>query len=521
MESLAGVSAGMTVRLAFALATAVVLGAWLYRMRTTQHCGRFDAALRAIVLALCAFWSATWLLLALLRLSSPYELEWCGGAMRDMAARALNGQSLYVAPGPAWFPYEYPPLYLWVSAALMRIAGGAVSFAPMRLVSIASTLGSAALLAWWVRRLSSSRTWGLIAAGLFLASYRFTGAWYDVERLDMLFLFLSLGGICLLQRAEEKDSIGWACAAAVAHLLAFLTKQQAILFIVAGMGALVWQRKWRSLAVYTSSAIALCIGSVGVMNAATGGWFSYYCFRVPMANGIRANLARTYVLTDLPLFAPALAILFAAGNGYRAKAPATDVSLLWWMTGAGVLGSLISRAHWGGDRNVLITGYVFLGAAACVPAGRWSAAYPGVRAPLFVLVLAQLLTLTYRPAAQLPRAQGRAAGDRYAALIRTLEKDGLVLSLDHGSFTTTQHFHLMALLDVMQTQKGLPSTLLEAVQTHRFAAIVVDAKPENEGYLGVIAREYRHVENMRITNTWVVTGFPTPSPARSVWVLRP
>jgi hypothetical protein len=78
----------------------------------------------------------------------------------------------------------------------------------------------------------------------------------------------------------------------------------------------------------------------------------------------------------------------------------------------------------------------------------------------------------------------------------------------------------MGLLDVLHTEKGLPPALLEAVRSHYYAAIVMDARPETEGYLGAFAREYPHAENVGISDTWIVTGFPTPSPSRSVWVLR-
>jgi hypothetical protein len=514
MDSLVGVSAGMTTRLAFAVIAAAGIGFWLWRCKEGGD-NRWAAQLRLAALALGGFWSATWIVLALIRLRYPFELEWCGGAMRDMAARAMHGEPMYVAPGGGWFPYEYPPLYLWLSGWGMRLIG-TVSFAPMRLLSIASTIGSATLIGWWVRRLAGSRTWGLIAAGIFLASYRFTGAWYDVERLDMLFLFLSLAGICMLQRADETDSAPWAAAAAAAHLLAFLTKQQAVLFVVGGIAALAVLKKGRLLAVYGFASVLLCLGSVAALNRATDGWFGYYCFRVPMANGIRLNLARTYLFADLPLFAPTIAIIMLTLARKRSE-PST---LLWSMTAMGMLGSLLSRAHWGGDQNVLMTGYVFLGIAACALAGQLSAASPSARAPLFALVLAQLLVVTYRPAAQLPRTSGLAAGERYSALIHDLEREGEVLSLDHGGFTTSPHFHLMGLLDVMQTEKGLPTNLLDSIRSHRYSSVVMDAKPENEGYLGVIASEYPRMENVGIGDTWVVTGFPTPSPGRTVWVLR-
>ena len=240
-----------------------------------------------------------------------------------------------------------------------------------------------------------------------------------------------------------------------------------------------------------------------------------------MANGIRAYLARMYLTTDLPLFAPMI-VLLAVGMLRRGEdRRLREDALLWCSVGMGLLGSFLSRAHWGGDQNVLMTGYVLIGTGACVVAGRWSRVRPRAAAPLFGLVVAQLLVLSYRPGAQLPRPENREAGDRYATLIRSLEREGPVLSLDHGAFTSTPRFHLMGLLDVAHTEKGLPKPLLEALRSREYAAIVMDAKPETVGEMGEFARDYTRIENVGITESWVVTGFPTPSEGRSVWVLRP
>src|SRR5262249_50301070 len=164
-------SGGMTVRLIGAVLAALLCLLW-WRSRPAESVaplpdgssrpgaapflpaqardGRMVSLLRSAVLLLSLFWAAAWLVLALLRLRYPFELEWIGGAMRDHCEQVLTGKPLYVPPGPDWFPYEYPPLYFWVSALLMRCAGG-VSFAAMRLVSILSTLGCAYLLFRWVR----------------------------------------------------------------------------------------------------------------------------------------------------------------------------------------------------------------------------------------------------------------------------------------------------------------------------------------------------------------------------------
>ncbi len=542
------VSAGMVVRLAWAVLSAILGACLLWRgcdrveMPTALTWGR---ALCRLTLGISAFWAVIWLALALIRLPYPYELEWIGGAMRDHCERVIAGKPLYVAPGADWFPYEYPPLYFWVSALLVRVTGCG-TFVAMRAVSILSTLGCAVLLFLWVCRAigrsgrdGSQRAgsiWGWIAAGLFLATYRFTGAWYDAERLDMLFLCLSLLGIYFLVCATEEVAEGstprrrlaCVCLSALAFSLAFLTKQQAVLFIVGGGAALLWRREGRFLLPFALTTVLLCGGAVLGLNAATQGWFGYYCFHVPLANGVRLDLAKQYFVGDLPLYAPLIALLVVLLLAQRSTAEAgprsrlSEHAVLITMTAMGLLGSLLSRAHWGGDQNVLMAGYIVLAAAACIVAGRWARTRSESAAlPLYALMLAQFLTLFYRPDLQIPHAANRAAGEAYAQSIQRLEREGEVLCLDHGAQTTPRHFQMMGLLDVLNTEKRLPPALVAALKAHRYAAIVTDAPLDPKGAFGVLLEYYAPSECLHLTTTWVVTGFPTPSPDRPVWVLRP
>jgi len=467
--------------------------------------------------------------------------------MHDHCERVLAGQPLYVPPGADWFPYEYPPLYFWVSALVVRITG-CPAFAAMRAVSILSTLGCAYLLSLWVRRSitrpdhddsrKSGTIWGWIAAGIFLATYRFTRAWYDAERLDMLFLCLSLLGIYLLVCATDeaaknpvgKQRMAYVCLSGLAFSLAFLTKQQAVLFMIGGGAALLWRREGRLLVPFALTALLLCAGAVVALNASTQGWFGFYCFHVPLANGIQLHLATKYFVEDLPLYAPLIALLIVplwvqrhrAEPESRADRGVAANAVLIAMTGMGLLGSLISRAHWGGDQNVLMAGFIVLDVAACIAAGRWALrGSKAVTVPLYALLLAQFVTLVYRPDLQLPHAANREAGEYYSARIHGLEREGEVLCLDHGGMTLPRHFQRMALLDVLNSEKRMPPAFVAALKAHRYAAIVTDEPLDPAGKFAVVLESYRQAESLHLTTPWVVTGFPTPSPGRAVWVYRP
>ena len=73
-----------------------------------------------------------------------------------------------------------------------------------------------------------------------------------------------------------------------------------MLFLFGSATALAWSRRWRDLALFCALSALLCLGSVALLNHATQDWFGYYCFKVPMANGVRLDLALAYFLVDMP-----------------------------------------------------------------------------------------------------------------------------------------------------------------------------------------------------------------------------
>ncbi len=122
------------------------------------------------------------------RVSYPYPLEWCEGAIVVQIHRVLAGQHLYVEPSLEFTSYIYPPLYYYVSA-LPALVFGTGHFAP-RLVSLLSILGCFVLLGRWVRDETDDPIAGLAAVGLLSATYQLTGYWFELARVDAFFLLL-------------------------------------------------------------------------------------------------------------------------------------------------------------------------------------------------------------------------------------------------------------------------------------------------------------------------------------------
>jgi len=101
---------------------------------------RWDAPgavrLGAALLGLAAI--ATYLVIALFRLSYPFPLEYLESNSLVEVQRILTGHALYAAPTAGYVPDGYPPLYFATSAAAASMLG--LSYLPLRLVSLVSSL---------------------------------------------------------------------------------------------------------------------------------------------------------------------------------------------------------------------------------------------------------------------------------------------------------------------------------------------------------------------------------------------
>ena len=125
------------------------------------------ARLAAALLGLAAI--VTYLVIALFRLSYPFPLEYLESNSLVEVQRILTGHALYAAPTVSYVPDGYPPLYFATSAAAASVLG--LSYLPLRLVSLVSSLVCFAILARLVQRETTSAAAGIAAAGLLAATY--------------------------------------------------------------------------------------------------------------------------------------------------------------------------------------------------------------------------------------------------------------------------------------------------------------------------------------------------------------
>ena len=204
---------------------------------------------------------------ALKRLRSPFAFDQVEGSFVTSVWRLAHGLPVYTRPTLDFVPHIYAPVYLYLCAFLSHYLGD--GYLALRLVSIVSALGGMALIALLVRR-ETGLTWpGLAAAGIYAACYRPLQGWFDIGRVDSLFIFLLILAIYCTRFAPP-------LVTAIVWLLAFQTKQVALpIALVAILAG--YQRPRRAITTLALTA-ALVIASILWMNHITGGWYGFWLF---------------------------------------------------------------------------------------------------------------------------------------------------------------------------------------------------------------------------------------------------
>jgi Dolichyl-phosphate-mannose-protein mannosyltransferase len=455
---------------------------------TTEQGVREPGPVRLLWLVLGAaagLYLLAFVVIALLRLAYPFELEWMEGGAVLHVQRILDGKPLHAPPQLEFTAYLYAPLYFYVSALVAALTGN--GFLPLRLVSFGAALGCCVLIFLLVRRRTASRSAAVIAACLFAATFRAAGAWLDLARVDSLFLFLVLAG---LHAFDARSALARSLLAPLLIALATFTKQPALLVALALSLVAVLTRKGRERVAFPLVFGGLFAGVGWWANAATAGWYSYYVFELPMQHEIEAPQVLGFWTVDI-LQTLGIALGFAVVGGWSTRGtPTSGPAAGRRFADACILGVLFavsyaSRIHSGGYDNVLMPVYagiaiyfgIGLGALCELRARR-----PRLVAGLLTAAIAQFGLLWYWPPAQLPSDADRAQGEQILRRIAGI--DGEVYWAEHpwyaglvGKPTQAQD---VALLDVVRAsasgewRQRLEQEMADAVRSGRYAAFVVD-----------------------------------------------
>ncbi|HEX7669663.1 MAG TPA: hypothetical protein VF395_08780 [Polyangiaceae bacterium] len=423
--------------------------------------------------------------LALARLRYPFELEWMEGGVATHVRVALSGHALYGPPSLDFTPFIYAPFYYYVSALVSALTGP--GYLAPRLVSTSAILACFVLIGWWVRRETEDAVAGLAAACAFSATYAVTGFWFDVARVDSLYLLLILVGYALVRFGETPRS---AAIAGLVLALAFFTKQSGLALAFVALVSLGF-RSVRLGLVAAGVFGALALGGFVLFDHASNGWLHFYLFTVPADHEIfwdtwQATLTKYFWTPVVPMASSAVAVTCGVGLGRGVPRSRWFFYGSWIMASAST--SLVYLLHTGGYPNVLLPAYAAfavafgIALAAVRPRGAPAETAAFGRGCFAVAVVAlQGVLLSYDAAQARPTATDVAEGTRAIRELGRLPKPLWITASSYYSVLAGQPetvTHTMGLVDVLKAggpvATKLHAELETSIRAHRFKTIVVD-----------------------------------------------
>jgi hypothetical protein len=488
--------------------------------------------LRAVTLALAAWFVALLVYVFARRFVYPYDLEWMEGGMIAHALRLVHHQPIYAPPSVDFIPYLYTPGYPWLLFVLGKVFP--LGYKLGRFVSVASFFAVAVLGYVYARREGGSRAAAFASIAIMFAAFVPTGTFYDLARPDSLFMALVTAGLFVAW--WQRKSYAGGVAAALLLVAAFFVKQTAAPFMVA-LGVALLLAEPRVAIVYGLTLAVVGLPSLWLANHSSNGWFWTYTSVLHRKHDF--FVARAFLGTPgrlLLILGPS--VLLVPWALARRRTPglvyATFIAL------AGIAAACTSFGTQWAFTNAFMPGVMLPAIAIGVAAGRLlddtREAPPRLR-PAVVYLLLSLSLLTapgglspvaarflpeswglnalknptgYDPRIFIPTARDRAAGDDLIAKLRAANGD--VLIPFHPFYAELAgkrtYLHRMGVLDIWRAGMGAPLGLAEALDAHRFALVVMDDKIDGNWQLWPhLQIDYRMAGT--IAGPRVVSGSPT------------
>lgn len=357
--------------------------------------------------------AVTWI--AWRRAFSPFPIEIVEEGVAMMATRAHDGLPIYAKPTLEYAPLLYGPLYPWVCGQLFRWFGE--SLVVMRCAAMLGTLASFIALFALARRAAGTCA-GVLAVGLFCATFPLSEAWFDLARTDLWLLAFVLLAALASQR-------GQAVGTALLMLAAFFTKQSALL-LAPVCAAVLALHGWRRPLVFCATfAFGLGI-TIAALHLTSDGWSTYFLFTLPglhgFSDGVFPDLLRTQRMFAAPIALAVLGCVRIGSDGWRKAMP------LLATCGGCVVVALLSRMRAGGYDNTLIPAHAALALLAAVGTAHAARGPFGIVA--IGLLAAGLAMLVFDPRRFVPKPEQESSMQAVEEVL--LRTKGEFLMPSHG-----------------------------------------------------------------------------------------
>lgn len=344
-----------------------------------------------------------------------------------------------------------------------------------------------------VKRETGNHFPGILAAGLFAATYQLSGSWFDIGKPDSLFLFLLLIALYILR---FNTSSGSYLLAGILISLSFLTKQTALaisLPIIAYCIILLDKRLAFSFIIPIVTIVGL--GSL-LLNYLHDGWFNFYVFELPRTTPIDQRPFMHFWIKDIyvPLtIALVIAIFYMLIQLINSN---KKIFLFYFLVAIGMFGaSWYSRYRGGGYYNVLFPAYAMisillgLGINKLLEISQLLAMEKRNLMKIFIYLvcIAQFssLSLVYNPFDQIPTRKDLEAGKKFINKIAQIK--GEIFMSFHGYLPVMagkkSYANQMGMRDVLTTRSKkhakikteLINEIKQAMREKKFSAIIIDS----------------------------------------------
>ena len=356
------------------------------------------------------------------RIQMPFALEWGESAGINQILQLLSGERLYDAPNLEFTPLVYTPFYYWLASILGRVLGQVVFSS--RLISVIASIGATVVIVWLVREETQNALAGWLAGAVYLGCFSLSGGFYDLVRVDSLYIFLLLITLAVMR---ETTRFGGMAVTGLLIALGFYIKQSALIVFFPLVAAYLfrsWEKSWPLIA---ATLLGIFLPFVW-LNSSSDGWFAYYIFQLPREHGYSIIDAVKFWVADLlrPLgiaigfgFLSILSIKNgdipfkgedAGDNGPEKDFFSRDVFYALFAVGA-VGAAWITRSSNGGGANNVMSAYAAVSLLFGLGFGK---AYglineegghrDAYKMIIPILAAMQLLVLTYNPFDYIPTA---------------------------------------------------------------------------------------------------------------------
>lgn len=457
--------------------------------------------LKIFIIIIAIYFLLSYILVIFQRIAYPFELEIHEGLMIDHCIRVLQNKTLYLEPNATFIPFVYPPLYFWVGAFFMKIFG--VNFWAVRTISVLSSFLAGFLIFKIVKKETKNTFFAFISLSLFFASYKFTGAWFDIARVDTFLIVLIILSIYILKYYHQLLAVIFS---ALFLSAALFTKQTAIFFIFASIFYLYFTYK-KSFFLFSLMIFSICLGSALILNYKTEGWFWYYVFFVPFKYSVSKRTIIGFFKTDLFhlsfMFIPVLSYYFWKIK----KLKLCQLSLVDLSFFISFLVSFLNRSIIGVEKNSLIPLTAFLIISFGIAIEKLQNNFNNknefqklfFKTIIYFLILFQFSLFLYNPKSRITSTQNYIMGEKFMKRLQSIKGD--VFIPEYGFYSTKagkkMNVHYGALLTSicwfkpqLFNKESLPKDLLEKIEEKQYTAIILESPSYTNPLNNVIKKHY-------------------------------